>query len=67
MGEDSIFSILNIFDLTSRESLEDRLKKIIQLFRIFDEDTIHDVEEEWFVFKVKLTYKKDYNAQSKSS
>ena len=44
MGEDSIFSMLNIFDLTSRESLEDRLKKIIQLFRIFDEDTIHDVE-----------------------
>ena len=27
-GEDSIFSILNVFDLTSRASLEDKLKKL---------------------------------------
>ena len=51
-GEDSIFSILNVFDLTSRESLGDKLQKNSQLFRIFGEDTTHDVEE-WFGFKVR--------------
>ena len=57
-GEDSIFSILNAFDLRSRESLDDKHKKIRQLFCMFSEDTTHDVEDEWFGFKVKLTYKK---------
>ena len=38
--------ILNVFDLTSRKSLE--LLKISQLFCIFDEDTTDDAEEEWF-------------------
>ena len=56
-GGDSIFSILNVFDLTS-ESLEHNLKRISQLFCIFGENTTHDVEEECFRFKVKLTYKK---------
>ena len=60
-GEDSIFSILNVFDLTSPESLEDNLKRIRQLFCVFGEDTTHDVEE-CFGYKAKLTYKKDYNA-----
>ena len=55
-GEDSTFSVLNVFDLTSRESLEDKLQKISQLFCISGEYTTHYVEEEWFGFKVKLTY-----------
>ena len=49
---------VNVFDLTPPESLQDKFKKISQLFCIFGEDTIQDVEEEWFGFKVKLTYKK---------
>ena len=49
---------VNVFDLTPPEYLEDKLKKISQLFCIFGEDTTQDVEEEWFGFKVKLTYKK---------
>ena len=63
--ETSLFNTLNVFDLTSRESLEEKVEKIKKLFQIFGEDVSHEVVEEWLGFKVHLTYKKQISCTKK--
>ena len=53
-GKDLKFSMLNVFVITSCESLEAKLVKIKILVYIFGEDATHEVTGEWFRFKVQL-------------
>ena len=50
---ESIFYLLSIFDLKSRE----KCKKLRGLYEIYGKDKIHLVDQEWFEFKVTITYK----------
>ena len=57
VAEDSIFNLLNLFDLSSQESFEDRLTKIKKLHEIFGKDAEHTVAEKWFGYDIQIKYK----------
>ena len=54
--EDSIFFLLNVFDLNSRESFEEKTVKIRQLYNIYGKERSHQVKEKWFNFTVMVNY-----------
>ena len=57
VSDDSIFYLLNAFDLTSRESFDNRITKVKQLHKIFGNNVEHVVKEKWFDFDIHITYK----------
>lgn len=57
VAEDSIFNLLNLFDLSSSESFDDRVSKLKTLHDLFGKDVDHTVTEKWFDFDIQIKYK----------
>ena len=53
----SIFYLFSVFDLKSRESLDEKCDKLKALYEIYGKDNTHLVSEKWFDFEVSITYK----------
>ena len=54
--DDSIFFLLNVFDLNSRESIEEKIEKIRKLYNIYGKERSHQVKDKWFDFNVIINY-----------
>ena len=56
VDEDLIFFLFNVFDLNSREGLDEKIEEIRKLHQIYGKNKTHIVNEQWFGFNVHINY-----------